>query len=729
MKMGGFGSVSTFGESSPHDVLGPIPLGKGRYRINAFLPIARKAWIETRDSKDRRDLQESGIPGLFSLETDYDSVQPGYEICFEDSSGYVHRREDPYAFKPELTDYDMFLYGKGLLYRSYGTFGAHPKTRDGVEGTRFVVWAPNAMAVSVVGDFNHWTKGMHPLTNVKNSGIWEVFIPRVFKGEIYKFAVRPRNGKEPSERADPYSFSNELRPRTGSIVTETRYAWNDSDWIESRGRNDLQQTPISIYEVHLGSWKKPNQNEFPRVRQIGEDLIDYCLGNGFTHIELMPVMEHPLDESWGYQVTNYFAPTSRYGDPEDYMWFIDHCHQKGIGVILDWVPAHFPADEYGLAMFDGTHLYDHEDPRMGLHPDWNTRIFNYGRTEVRNFLISSALYWLDVYHADGIRIDAVSSMLYLDYSRGAGQWIPNKYGGRENLDAIEFLRELNKTVHEMNPGVITVAEESTAWGGVTRPTEYGGLGFDFKWNMGWMHDTLSYFSKDPVYRRFEHFNLTFPMWYAFSEKYILPFSHDEVVHQKGSLYTRMPGDQWQKFANLRLSFSFMFASPGKKLIFMGDEFGQSAEWSEKTSLSWDEAAEDHRKKLTRLIKDLNTLYRGSADLYAKDTESSGFQWIDFNDSSQSVVSFIRTRDNGESGPIFVFNFTPIPRHKYAIGVPWKGTYNEELNTDDERYGGSGVRNEDPVTATDIPFHGRPYSIELTLPPLACIMLKLQGGAA
>lgn len=727
--MDGLGNVAAFEESSPHEVLGAVPLENGRYRISAFLPIARKAWIETRDSGERKDLQKSGNAGVFLIETDYDLILPGYKICFEDSSGYVHRREDPYTFKPELTDYDISLYRKGLLYRSYDIFGAHLKTRNGVEGTRFVVWAPNAIAVSVVGDFNRWTKGMHPLTNVENSGVWEVFIPRVSKGEIYKFAVRPRNGKEPTERADPYSFNNEVRPRTGSIVTDIRYTWNDSDWIESRSENDIQKTPISIYEVHLGSWKKPSQNDFPRIREIGEDLIDYCIQNGFSHIELMPVMEHPLDESWGYQVINYFAPTSRYGVPEDYMWFIDQCHLKGIGVILDWVPAHFPADEYGLAKFDGTHLFDHEDPRMGFHPDWNTRIFNYGRTEVKNFLISSALYWFDAYHADGIRIDAVSSMLYLDYSRKEGQWIPNKYGGRENLDAIEFLRELNKTVHELYPGVITVAEESTAWGGVTRPTEYGGLGFDFKWNMGWMHDTLSYFSKDPVYRRFEHFNLTFPMWYAFSEKYILPFSHDEVVHQKGSLYTRMPGDQWQKFANLRLSFAFMFASPGKKLIFMGDEFGQSSEWSEKRSISWDEAMEDPRKKLTRLIKDLNTLYRNSPDLYYMDTESSGFQWIDFNDSSQSVVSFIRTRDNGETGSIFVFNFTPIPRYRYAIGVPWGGTYREELNTDHEKYGGSGVCNLDPVMASEIPFHGRPHSIELTLPPLGCSMLHLQGGEA
>lgn len=724
-----YGKVARFEESSPHEILGPVPLGEGRYRVVSYLPFAKKVWIETRGKEGKKGLLETEVDGVYGIETDYDSIEPGYTVCFEDSSGYVHRREDPYAFKPELSDFDIFLYKKGQLNRSYETFGAHLKTREGVQGTRFVVWAPNAMAISVVGDFDHWTRGMHPMSNVKESGIWELFIPGILPGEIYKFAIRTGSLKEVSERADPYSFRNEVRPRTGSIVSDTRHSWNDEKWMRKRAQRNPQKVPMSIYEVHLGSWKKPNDGGFFGIRDTGEELIQYCLDMGFTHIELMPIMEHPLDASWGYQVISYYAPTSRYGAPEDYMWFIDQCHIKGLGVILDWVPAHFPGDEYGLAGFDGTHLYDHEDPRLGLHPDWNTRIFNYGRPEVKNFLVSNALYWVDVYHADGIRIDAVSSMLYLDYSRKEGEWIPNRYGGRENLDAIEFLRDVNRVLHEQHPGITTVAEESTAWGGVTKPAELGGLGFDFKWNMGWMHDTLHYFSKDPVYRKFEHNRLTFSIWYAFSEKFILPFSHDEVVHMKGSLYTRMPGDQWQKFANLRLCFVYMFASPGKKLIFMGDEFGQFAEWSETRALSWEEASDDGRAKLTKLVSDLNNLYAGSPDLYALDTESGGFQWIDFNDSNQSVITFIRSRANEDKGLIFVFNFTPIPRYRYAIGVPWKGQYIESLNSDSAMYGGSGICNQTPISASERPFHGRPYSIELTLPPLAGIMLQLKGGSS
>lgn len=721
-----FGKVARFEEPTPHEVLGPIPLGEGRYRIVAYLPFAKDAWIESGEKGLKTGLNETEIDGIYSAELEYDCVDQGYEVCFEDSTGYVHRRGDPYAYKPELSEFDIFLYRKGELYRSYETLGAHPKARDGTDGTRFVVWAPNAVAVSVVGDFNHWTRGMHPMTNVRNSGIWEVFIPGVSAGEVYKYAVRHTNNYV-SERADPYSFRNEMRPRTGSVVTDMRYKWKDGKWMRDRRRKNSRSVPISIYEVHLGSWKKPGKNGFHGIREIGEQLMHYCLAKGFTHIELMPIMEHPLDASWGYQVVNYYAPTSRYGDPVDYMWFIDICHSHGLGVILDWVPAHFPNDEYGLSNFDGTHLYDHADPRLGLHPDWNTRIFNYGRPEVRNFLISNAIYWADYFHADGIRIDAVSSMLYLDYSRNEGEWIPNKYGGRENLEAIEFIRHLNRTLHDLYPGIMTVAEESTAWEGVTRPAELGGLGFDFKWNMGWMHDTLYYFSKDPVYRKYEHDKLTFNVWYAFSENFILPFSHDEVVHLKGSLFNKMPGDLWQKFANLRLCFVYMFSSPGKKLIFMGDEFGQSGEWSETRSLSWDESSDDQRTKLTKLVSDLNNLYVNSADLYASDTESSGFQWIDFNDRSQSVITFMRSTGDEDEGLIFVFNFTPIPRYRYAIGVPWKGEYVEALNSDATSYGGSGISNQEPVTATGRPFHGRPYSIEITLPPLAGIMLKLRGG--
>lgn len=721
-----FRKVARFEEASPHEVLGPIPLGEGRYRVVTYLPIARNAWIESGGKDLRTELGETEIDGLFMAEVDYDCIELGYTVCFEDSTGYVHRGEDPYKFKPELSDFDIFLYRKGELQRSYETFGAHPEIRDGIEGTRFVVWAPNAKAVSVVGGFNHWEAGMHPMTNVRSSGIWEVFIPRVSAGEVYKYAIRSMD-RRISERSDPYSFQNEMRPRTASIVTDLSYKWKDGKWMRERVGKNYQALPLSIYEVHLGSWKKPDDDGFYGINEIGDQLIQYCLEKGFTHIEIMPIMEHPFDASWGYQVVNYYAPTSRYGQPGDYMRFIDKCHAHGLGVILDWVPAHFPDDEYGLANFDGTHLFDHADPRLGLHPDWNTRIFNFGRPEVKNFLISNAIYWASKYHADGIRIDAVSSMLYLDYSRNEGEWLPNKYGGRENLEAIEFLRNLNKILHDLYPGIITVAEESTAWGGVTKPAELGGLGFDFKWNMGWMHDTLSYLSNDPVYRKYEHGKLTFTAWYAFSERFILPFSHDEVVHLKGSLLNKMPGDSWQKFANLRLCFMYMFASPGKKLIFMGDEFAQSQEWAETRALSWGEATDDRRIKLTKLVSDLNNLYRNSPDLYARDTESNGFQWIDFNDSSQSVIIFMRSAGDRDGGLIFVFNFTPIPRYRYALGVPWNGDYVEALNSDDTSYGGSGVSNKKPVTAADRPFHGRPYSIEITLPPLAGIMLRLTGG--
>ena len=716
--------VSRFDDPSPHEILGPTPLGEGRYRIICYLPFAKRAWLETKGEKGA-GLVESQLEGIFTAEVDYDCVESGYAVCFEDSSGYEHCREDPYAFKPEISDFDIYLFRKGELYQSYETFGAHVKSRDGIQGTRFVLWAPNARSVSVVGDFNHWTVGMHPMTNVGRSGIWEIFIPGIFAGEIYKFALKQSSDGKIQEKTDPYSFLNELRPRTGSIVADLGHKWKDRRWMKERSEKSLQKEPVSIYEVHLGSWKKNRGEGFYGIREIGEELIRYCAGKGFTHIELMPIMEHPLDASWGYQVVNYYAPTARYGRPEDFMWFIDMCHSRGLGVILDWVPAHFPDDEYGLSYYDGTHLYDYEDPRMGQHPDWGTRIFNYSRPEVRNFLISNALFWAEKYHADGIRIDAVSSMLYLDYSRKEGEWVPNKYGGRENLEAIEFLREVNRTLHQYYPGIMTVAEESTAWDGVTRATELGGLGFDFKWNMGWMHDTLYYFSRDPIYRKYDHDKLTFSIWYAFSEKFILPFSHDEVVHMKGSMYSKMPGDQWQKFANLRLCFTYIFASPGKKLIFMGDEFGQAEEWSETRSLSWDTAGEEMRTKLSTLVSDLNGLYLKSPSLHLMDTESKGFQWIDFRDSSQSVISFIRTAGESNNGIIFVFNFTPIPRYRYTIGVPWRGEFVEVLNSDSIYYGGSGVSNPDQITAQERPFHGRPYSIDLTLPPLAGIMLTLK----
>lgn len=720
------GRISRFEESHPHGILGPLPLGEGRYRIAAYLPGISRAWLEPASGAGtRHEMELRDVPGIFTVETDYDLVEEGYLVCYTDDSGYTEKRADPYAFRPELSDFDIFLFRKGELYRSYETLGAHPATRSGVDGVRFVVWAPAAGAVSVTGNFNHWTRGMHPMTNVSDSGLWEVFIPGLREDEVYKYAIRVGKDGGIVEKADPYSFRNELRPRTASIVSADEYRWNDSAWIAERGKHDYRHEALSIYEVHLGSWRKPGEKgrTFLSLAEMGQDLVEYVRDLGFTHIELMPIMEHPFDGSWGYQVLNYYAPTSRYGTPADYRNFIDLCHRSGIGVILDWVPAHFPDDEYGLSMFDGTHLYDHEDPRIGLHPDWNTRIFNYGRPEVRDFLISNALFWIDRYHADGIRIDAVSSMLYLDYSRKEGEWIPNRYGGNENIDAISFLRELNVVLHREFPGVLTVAEESTAWGGVTRPAELGGLGFDFKWNMGWMHDTLHYFSKDPVYRKFEHDRLTFSIWYAFSENYILPFSHDEVVHLKGSLYGKMPGDQWQKFANLRLCFLYMFSSPGKKLMFMGDEFGQSGEWSESGELSWDESSMKERRELVDLLRDLNSMYSSITAMHRLDTSSEGFQWIDFHDSSQSVIAYMRMSGDETDDLVFVLNFTPVPRYNYAIGVPEDGPYREIFNTDSARYGGSGIANDSPVRASSLPFHGRPHSIELTLPPLGGIILK------
>ena len=725
INLSSLGRIARFEDDSPHLVLGPTALGEGKYRITAYLPRAMKAWMEIGNNHAKLALKETGLDGIYQVVVDYDVVENGYLLCFSDQSGYVEKCEDPYSFGLQLSDFDIYLYKKGELYRSYDTLGAHEMARDGVKGTRFVMWAPNAVAVSVVGNFNHWTTGMHPMTNVKNSGLWELFIPGIEAEEVYKFAIKSSVDRMVRERTDPYSFKTELRPRTGSIVSRLDYKWRDESWMKSRTEIQHHKEAMSIYEVHLGSWRKPDGDGriFYSLHEIGEELIAHAKGLGFTHIELMPIMEHPFDGSWGYQVVNYYAPTSRYGEPSDYKWFIDKCHENGIGVILDWVPAHFPDDEYGLSMFDGTHLYDHEDPRKGLHPDWQTRIFNYGRMEVRNFLISNALFWADKFHADGIRIDAVSSMLYLDYSRKPGEWIPNKYGGRENIEAIEFLRELNKIIHEQFPGILTIAEESTAWGGVTKPAELGGLGFDYKWNMGWMHDTLTYFSKDPVYRKYEHDRLTFTIWYAFSENYILPFSHDEVVHLKGSLYSKMPGDDWQKYANLRLCFLYMFASPGKKLVFMGDEFGQSEEWAESRELSWNELEQEPRKRLMGFVGTLNRFYSGNPVMHGLDNDSRGFEWIDFRDSSQSVIAFIRRAEDDHGGLIFVFNFTPIPRYRYAIGVPWGGQYEEIMNSDSQEFGGSGVKNPNPIESKDVPFHGRPNSIELTLPPLGGIVMK------
>ena len=718
-------NVCNFSESHPEKLLGPHPVGEGKYRITAYLPAAVKAWVEEKGGRKICDLSETLHQHLFTGVVENDVTKTPYRIRFEDSSGLVKNKIDPYFFKPRISDFEIYLFKKGDLIESYRTFGSHLETRGGIPGVRFAVWAPNASSVSVVGNFNGWVAGESPMTNVRNSGIWELFIPEIGEGEIYKYAIRSNIDGRIHEKADPYAFRMELRPKTGSIVVSLDLEGKSETSRKERLISRPSSSPMSIYEVHLGSWRRPADNGKPflNLRDFGEDLVKHVKEMGFTHIELMPIMEHPFDGSWGYQTLNYFAPTSRYGEPEDYVWFIDMCHKNGIGVILDWVPAHFPDDSYGLSMFDGTHLFDHADPRLGLHPDWETRIFNYSRNEVRNFLLSSAIFWIEVYHADGIRIDAVSSMLYLDYSRKEGEWVPNRYGGRENLDAIGFLKTLNEVIHRRDPDALTIAEESTAWGGVTAPVDSGGLGFDYKWNMGWMHDTLYYFSRDPIYRKYDHGLLPFTVWYAFSEKFILPFSHDEVVHLKGSLLNKMPGDNWQKFANLRSCLGFMFASPGKKLLFMGDEVAEDSEWSESREINWKLLDNSLNAGIRDLLRDLNNLYRKNPELHEIESQPETFRWIDFNDAAQSVIVFERFSSDPSSRLIFIFNLTPLPRYNYAIGVDEPGDYIEILNTDSLQYGGSGIANRGPLESSHTPMHGREDSLELVLPPLSMIVLR------
>jgi 1,4-alpha-glucan branching enzyme len=624
-----------------------------------------------------------------------------------------------------ITEDDLYLFNEGSHFRLYEKLGAHPLTVDGQRGTYFAVWAPDAEQVFVVGDFNHWNKTSHPLRSRGQSGIWEGFIPGVGKGVIYKYHITSRHMGYKVDKADPFAYYHETPPKTASIVWDLDYIWGDQEWMEKRRRHNALDAPIAIYEVHLGSWRQvPEEDNRPLTyREMAPRLAEYVSGMGFTHVEFLPVMEHPFYGSWGYQSTGYFAPTSRYGTPQDFMYLVDYLHQHGIGVILDWVPSHYPTDEHGLAFFDGTHLYEHADTRKGFHPDWNSYIFNYGRNEVRNFLISSALFWLDKYHVDGLRVDAVASMLYLDYSRKEGEWIPNRYGGRENLEAIAFLRRFNEEVYKNYPDVQTIAEESTAWPMVSRPTYVGGLGFGIKWDMGWMHDTLQYISQDPTYRKYHHNNLTFRMLYAFSENFLLPLSHDEVAHGKGSLLGKMPGDDWQKFANLRLLLGYMYAQPGKKLLFMGGEFGQWQEWHHDQSLDWHLTSYQQHSQVQRWVEDLNRLYRSEPALYELDFEPAGFEWIDVNDFEQSVISFIRKGKSTDDVFLVVGNFTPVTRFNYMVGAPRGGFWKEIMNSDAQEYGGSGQGNLGGVEAATIPFHGRPYSLSLTLPPLAVVFFK------
>ena len=624
---------------------------------------------------------------------------------------------------PIVSDYEAHLFGEGRWLRAWEKMGARPAEIHGVRGYTFVVWAPNARAVSVVGTFNLWDGRVHPMRSRGSSGLWETFIPELGEGQLYKFEIHPRHGP-PFVKMDPFGLAAELPPATASVTSHLgRHAWQDAGWMDARARiGPALDRPIAIYEVHAGSWRRRPDEAHRSLswRELAAELVSYVKAAGFTHIELMPVMEHPFDGSWGYQVTGFFAPTSRFGSPDDFRAFVDACHQQGIGVLLDWVPGHFPKDAHGLAWFDGTALYEHADPRRGEHQDWGTLIFNYGRHEVRNFLLANALFWLESFHIDGLRVDAVASMLYLDYSREPGQWVPNRFGGRENLEAIDFCRELNAITHDQHPGTVTMAEESTAFPAVSRPAWVGGLGFTFKWNMGWMHDILLYASKNPIYRRYEHHHLTFSLLYAWTENFILPFSHDEVVHGKRSMIDKMPGDLWQKFANLRTLYAYMYAHPGKKLLFMGDEIGQWREWNHDGALDWPLLDQPLHAGLHRFVSDLNQLYVAAGALHEIDFESAGFEWIDCNDTDSSVVSLIRRGRRPQEFVVAVFNWTPVVRTGYRVGVPEPGFYRERLNSDAGLYGGGNVGNHGGREADAIPTHGRPYSLNLTLPPLGAL---------
>jgi 1,4-alpha-glucan branching enzyme len=621
-----------------------------------------------------------------------------------------------------VTPFDLHLHAEGTHHESYRMLGAHLVREGDTRGVRFALWAPNADDVSVIGDFNQWNRANHSMQR-RDAGVWELFIPVLGAGTHYKYSVRALSG-EVQEKSDPYAFFAEAPPRTASIVWGlNNHAWADQAWMEERGRRNLQHEPVSIYEVHLESWMRNPSHESLSYRELAERLVTYVRDLGYTHLELMPVMEHPFSGSWGYQVTGYYAPTSRFGTPDDFRYFVDCCHQAGLGVILDWVPGHFPRDAHGLWRFDGTALYEHEDPRQGEHREWGTLIFNYGRNEVRNFLLSNALYWLREFHIDGLRVDAVASMLYLDYAREQGEWIPNRFGGRENLEAIDFLKRFNELVHQ-EPGAISIAEESTAWPGVSRPVYTGGLGFTMKWNMGWMHDMFQYFEKDSVFRKYHQQLITFSMLYAFTENFVLPVSHDEVVYGKRSLIYKMPGDEWQRFANTRAFLAYMFAHPGKKLLFMGTELGQTSEWNHDAQLEWRLLQYPFHYKLQTMVKELNWLYRREAALFEVDDSYHGFEWIDLQDSESSIITFIRFARNREDFIVFACNFTPVPREGYRIGVPKAGVYRELFNTDSELFGGANLGNAGAVWAEEIGFHGRPASLNVTIPPLAVVAFKL-----
>ena len=705
----------------PFRVLGRHVDAIGGAVVRVHFPDAREVKIGT-----GLPMVRLGESDLFVWHGAAAEVPERYTVVWSDYSGVTHELVDPYCFPPQLSDFDLHLLAQGRHWHSYRLLGANCRVVDGVAGTLFGLWAPTAVSISVVGNFNNWDGRCHPMRSRGQSGVWELFIPQVSAGDLYKFEVCPQSGDLLPLKIDPYGRGFELRPQTASVVVdESDFHWGDASWIARRRASDWRHQPISIYEVHLGTWRRPavetGSASFANYRDIGKQLVPYVVSMGFTHIELLPITEHPLDASWGYQTTGYFAPTSRHGTADDFRWFVDLCHARGLGVILDWVPAHFPRDEHALAQFNGSPLYEYADSRKAELRDWGTLMFNYARNEVRNFLLSSAMYWLEEFHLDGLRVDAVASMLYLDYSKGDGEWLPNHHGGRENLEAIEFLRELNTVTQGQHPGVMIIAEDSTAWPMVTKPSWVGGLGFSMKWNLGWMHDSLDYLSMDPVYRSFNHDRLTFGLTYAFSENYVLPLSHDEVVHGKGSLLGRMRGDDWQRFASLRLLFTYMWTYPGKKLLFMGGEFGQQREWDHDGFLDWHLLEDSRHSGVARLVSDLNELYRNSPALCALEFSEQGFQWIDCHDTVHSVLSLLRL---GEDDIVVVaLNFTPVPRFQYRIGVPQEGYYTEVFNSDSAHYGGTDVGNLGGIPATSVGWMGKPCSMEITLPPLAGVVFR------
>jgi 1,4-alpha-glucan branching enzyme len=709
--------------AEPHAILGAHP-HNGGVVIRALRPGAQA--ISVKPSKGKTvALTRIHPAGIFEGEIEGATLPMRYKLIVDYGPGGKFSLQDPYAFLPTIGELDLHLIGEGRHEQLYEHLGAHVITHEGVTGTAFAVWAPSAVAVSVVGDFNSWDGRLHAMRSMGPSGIWELFLPEIGPGARYKYEILTQD-HDILLKADPYAYETELPPKTASVINVPAHTWSEDDaaFLAQRRERRLVSEPVAIYEVHLGSWRLNSleDNRELTYAELADELSAYALDLGFTHIELLPVMAHPFSGSWGYQVTGYYAPTPRYGSPDDLRAFVDRMHAKGVGVILDWVPAHFPRDDFGLARFDGTALYEHADPRRGSHPDWGTLVFNFGRYEVRNFLIANALFWLREYHVDGIRVDAVASMLYLDYSRREGEWIPNQFGGREDLDAVAFLKELNTVIYGREPGIMSAAEESTAWPGVSRPTYLGGLGFGFKWNMGWMHDTLAYFQQDPIYRRYHHHELTFSLMYAFSENFVLPLSHDEVVHGKGSLYQKMAGDHWQKLANLRTMYAYMWAHPGKKLLFMGGELAQKEEWSHERSLDWHLLESTEHAGIQSLVRDLNRLYRSEPALYELDADPSGFWWLEPNDADNNVIAFARRSADSGRIVVFVANLSPVPREHYRLGLPRSSRWREALNTDSAYYGGSDMGNLGGVVPEPIPWHEQAFSAEVTLPPLAALWL-------